>query len=125
MQLISLSTCTSLTLLISTAQADRLAVVAFDTSGRPTPTAEADKLAADLATRGHRIAASTDTLAKVSAENQSAGADWAAKVMQSIGGARAALTPLDRVLALNTANAVGDEIVRRGGGMGGATVLVE
>jgi hypothetical protein len=122
---ISLSAWASFALFVSTARADRLAVVAFDAPGHPAPALEAEKLSADLTARGHRVVAGSDTLAKVSAENQGAGPDWAAKVMQSIGAARAALTRLDRSLAVNMANAVGEDVVRRGGGAGGAEVLVE
>jgi hypothetical protein len=122
---ISLSGVAALALVASTARADRLAVVAFESPDHAAPAVEAESLAAELAAHGHRVIASSDTLARVTAENQGAGADWAAKVLQSIGAARAALTRLDRALALGMANSIGEDIVRRGGGMGGPEVLVE
>jgi hypothetical protein len=111
--------------LSSMAAADRLAVVALDAPGHPTPVLEADQLGADLIARGHRVIAGADTVARISTGNQGAGPDWAAKILQSIEASRAALTRLDRAFATNITRQVGDDLVRRGGGAGGAEVLVE
>ena len=115
----------SVTLLVSTVRADRIAVVPLESPGHPAPSIEADKLSADLIARGHRVVASADALARISAGNEGAGADWAAQTIQSIDAARAALTRLDRVVASNMARRIGDDLVHLGGGAGGSMVLVE
>jgi hypothetical protein len=109
----------------SVAAADRLAVIALDAPGHPTPVLEADQLGADLIARGHRVIAGADAVARISTGNQGAGPDWAAQILQSIGASRAALTRLDRAFASNITRQVGEDLVRRGGGAGGAEVLVE
>jgi hypothetical protein len=109
----------------SAASADRLAVVPLESPGHAPPAIEAEQLSADLIARGHRVIASADAIARISAGNEGAGPDWAARVMQSIDASRAALTRLDRALATNMARRVTEEIVQLGGGAGGAEVLVE
>ena len=81
--------------------------------------------ARDLLARGHRVIAAADAAARIAIGNQGAGADWAAHVVQSIEASRAALTRLDRGFASNIAQQMGDDSARRGGGAGGAEVLVE
>jgi hypothetical protein len=115
----------SLGLLVSAARADRLAVLPLESPGHPAPAIEADKLSADLIARGHRVVASADALARISAGNEGAGPDWAAQTIQSIDAARAALTRLDRAVASNMARRIGDDLVHLGGGAGGSGVLVE
>jgi hypothetical protein len=107
------------------AAADRLAIVALDAPGHPTPVLEADQLGADLISRGHRVIAGADTAARISTGNEGAGPDWAAQILQSIDASRAALTRLDRAFATNITRQVGEDLVRHGGGAGGAEVLVE
>src|SRR5262249_49955100 len=106
------------------ARAERLAVVPLDAPGRPSPQVAAEKLAADLIARGHRVVAGPDVMARITTGNQGAGADWAAQLQESIDAARAALTRLDRGLALGMARRIGAEVINRGGGAGGAGVLV-
>jgi len=124
-RLVSLSTWASLALVASVASADRLAVVPFESPGHTAPALEAEQLSADLIARGHRVVSSADAVARISIGNQGAGPDWAAQVMQSIEAARATLTRLDRAIASNMARKIGEDIVHRGGGAGGADVLVE
>jgi hypothetical protein len=106
------------------ARADRIAILPLEVGGQPAPQIAADKLAADLMAHGHRVIASADVLARISVGNQGAGLDWAAQVQESIDAARAALTRLDRALALAMARRIGEDLAHRGGGAGGATVLV-
>jgi hypothetical protein len=124
-RLISLSSFASWALATSFASADRLAVVPLESQSHPPPALEAEQLSADLTSRGHRVVASADAVARMSAGSQGAGPDWAAHVMQSIGAARSALTRLDRALASSMTQKIGDDLVRRGGGAGGPEVLVE
>jgi hypothetical protein len=107
------------------AHADRLAVLPLGSPGREPPMATADRLAADLIGRGHRVISGTDAMARIAVGNQGAGADWAAELITAIRGARAALTRLDRPLASSMAQRIGKELARFGGGAGGAEVLVE
>jgi len=115
----------ALFLLTPLAWAERVAVVALESPGHPTPALEADQLGADLLARGYRVIAAADAAARIAVGNQGSGADWAAQVMQSIDAARTALTRLDRTFASNIARQIGDDLSRRGGGAGGAEVLVE
>ena len=68
---------------------------------------------------------SADVETRLSAGNQGAGPDWSAQARQSIDAARAALARLDRGFAQSVARTVADDIVHRGGGAGGADILVE
>lgn len=106
------------------ARAERLAIVPLEAPGRPAPQVAAEKLAADLIARGHRVVAGADVMARIAIGNQGAGPDWAAQLQESIDAARAALTRLDRALALGMARRIGAEVANRGGGAGGAGVLV-
>jgi hypothetical protein len=114
----------ALTLWISGARADRLAVVPLESADRQPPVALADQLAADLIRRGHRVVAGADVAARLAMGNQGAGRDWAAELQKDIDAARSALTRLDRVFAGNVARKVGNELVHSGGGAGGPEVLV-
>jgi hypothetical protein len=107
------------------AHADRLAVVPLGSPGREPPIATADELAANLIGRGHRVIAGTDAMARIAVGNQGAGADWAADLIAGVQTARAALTRLDRALASRMARRIGEDLLRFGGGAGGAEVLVE
>ena len=107
------------------AHADRLAVVPLAAPGREPPLAAADRLAADLIGRGHRVIAGADVMARITVGNEGAGADWAAELIAATRAARAALTRLDRALASSMAQRVGNELFRFGGGAGGPEVLVE
>lgn len=106
------------------ARAERLAVVPLEAPGRPAPQVAAEKLAADLIARGHRVVAGPDVMARVATGNEGAGPDWAAQLQESIDAARAALTRLDRGLALGMARRIGAEVANRGGGAGGEGILV-
>jgi hypothetical protein len=112
------------TLATTAAQAERLAMLPLEAPGQKAPHVAAEKLAAELIARGHRVLTSADVLARISMGNQGAGADWAAEVKESIDAARAALTRLNRGLALSMARRIGEDVVHRGGGAGGADVLV-
>ncbi len=112
-------------MIASVASADRVAVVPLESPGRPAPVQEADQLAADLMAHGHRLLPNADVVARISAGNQGAGPDWAAQLIQSVEAARSALTRLDRAFAVNMARRIGDDLRHRGGGAGGADVLVE
>lgn len=109
----------------STARADRVAVLALESPGHAAPVADADAVAAALLARGHRTIASPDASARLTAGDEGAGVDWAAQTIVELTNARAALTRLDRAAASNTSRRIGQEIARRGGGAGGAEVLVE
>jgi len=106
------------------ARADRIAILPLEVGGQPAPQVAADKLAADLLAQGHRVIASADVRARISAGNQGAGPDWAAQVQESVDAARAALTRLDRGLALTMARRIGEDIAHHGGGAGGAGAIV-
>src|SRR5262245_31498768 len=97
----------------------------MESPGHAAPVADADRVAAELLSKGHRTIASADVLARLAAGDQGAGPDWAALAVQEIGTARGALTRLDRESAATTSKRIGDEISRRGGGAGGSDVLVE
>ncbi|HKQ70872.1 MAG TPA: hypothetical protein VJT73_16110, partial [Polyangiaceae bacterium] len=107
------------------AVADRIAVIALDAPGQLPPLVEADRLGADLSARGHRVLGSADVMARISMGDQGAGADWAAQVIQSLDAARSALTRLDRGFAQSLVRTIANDIAHRGGGAGGAEVLVE
>jgi hypothetical protein len=109
----------------SIARADRIAVLALPTPQAPEPIDAADRLAAELLAKGHRVIAEADVRARVSAGDAAAGSDWAAQTIQAISSARAALTRLDRPFATNVVRRVRDDIARQGGGAGGPEVLVE
>lgn len=109
----------------SAAHADRIAVLAIESPGHAAPVVDADAVAAALLARGHRTIASPDASARLTAGDEGAGVDWAAQTIAEITNARAALTRLDRAAASNASRRIGQEIARRGGGAGGADVLVE
>jgi hypothetical protein len=87
------------------ARADRLAVLPIEAAQRPAPVEHADRLAVDLLEKGHRVLAPADTVAKLSSGGAGA-PDWAARVLQTIDGARAALTRLDRRTAAISARSI-------------------
>jgi PEGA domain len=111
-------------LLAPSARADRIAILPLEAGGRPAPVVEGEQLGADLIAHGHRVLAAPDVLARVSA-GDAVGADWAARLVDSIETARSALTRLDRRFATGVARDARDQLVRHGGGAGGPEALVE
>jgi hypothetical protein len=112
-------------LLARAASADRVAVLPLESGGHPAPILEADQLASDLIAKGHRVVAPADVIARLAAGDAGAGADWAARLVESIDAARSALTRLDRRFATGVLGDVRAQLSRRGGGAGGSEVLVE
>jgi hypothetical protein len=108
----------------SNAWADRIAVLAIESPSAPPPVVQADHVAAALLTKGHRVVAPADAASRLTSGDAGAGPDWAARQLQAIDAARAALTRLDRRFALMTETAVSREIIGHGGGAGGADVIV-
>jgi hypothetical protein len=106
----------------SPAWGDRVAVIAL---GSPEPVLQADRAAATLAAKGHRVLGPADTAARLSSGDADVGADWAARTREAIDAARTALTRLDRRSAVSAERGIVSEIVSRGGGAGGADVLVD
>src|SRR6185436_15170468 len=100
-------------LLARAAWADRVAVLPLESGGHPAPILEADQLASDLIAKGHRVVAPADVIARLAAGDAGAGADWAARLIESIDAARSALTRLDRRFATGVAGDVRAQLSRR------------
>jgi hypothetical protein len=115
----------ALLLVAAPASADRIAVIALQSPTGLSPVVQADRVAAELTSKGHRVIGSADAAGRLSSGDAGAGPDWAARQLQTIQLARSALTRLDRHFASSAEIGIAREIVARGGGAGGSELLVE